>query len=148
VARWPRGDRKKVTVRRTLAIVAALALAGCTASAPRDGGTLCPNPVAVDGDTLRCSSGVRVRLDDFDAPEIGHARCGRELRLALAAQAELTRLAPTLRLRQVPCATRNYNRACAHSPGLREHMVKLGLAVSYDCGPGWCPPHTKDWCRT
>lgn len=39
---------------------------------------ICANPVAVDGDTLRCGS-VRVRLEGIDAPEMpGHCRPGRE----------------------------------------------------------------------
>jgi endonuclease YncB( thermonuclease family) len=68
-----------------LCLVAALALSCCTQSEAQ----FCPSPVAVDGDALRCPDGMRVRLDDYDAPEIGHARCDRELRLALDARREL-----------------------------------------------------------
>jgi endonuclease YncB( thermonuclease family) len=60
----------------------------------------------IDGDTVRIC-GVSIRLDDYDAPELHHARCEREYRLALDAKHELQRLAPKLRLTgcHVPPAT-------------------------------------------
>src|SRR5215467_13739369 len=92
----------------------------------------------------RALPGVSIRLDDYGAPEIHHAHCGREYRIALNAKRELERLAPTLRLQQVACATRNYGRWCAHVDGLAEHMISMGLASPYDCTHR-CPPH-RDWC--
>jgi endonuclease YncB( thermonuclease family) len=70
------------------------------------------------------------RLDDFDAPELHHARCPREWNVALAAKLELERLVPTLRLREVPCATRNYGRLCAHADGLASHMIGAHLMLA------------------
>ena len=56
---------------------------------------VCAAPVAVDGDTLRCASGVRVRLLAIDAPELpGHCRRGRVCTPGdpLASKANLARL--------------------------------------------------------
>ncbi len=40
---------------------------------------ICASPIAIDGDTLRCAAGPRVRLAGIDAPEIpGHCRRGRK----------------------------------------------------------------------
>jgi endonuclease YncB( thermonuclease family) len=68
-------------VLRTLLLVAAVA--GC-------GGSSLPRVTAVaDGDTLRVSTGDRVRLVQIDAPELGQGEC-----YARTAAAELRRLAP------------------------------------------------------
>lgn len=38
----------------------------------------CPGAQAIDGDTLKCSDGRRIRLQGIDAPEMpGHCRTGR-----------------------------------------------------------------------
>lgn len=40
---------------------------------------ICKTPVVIDGDTIRCSNGVRLRLSGIDAPELpGHCRAGRD----------------------------------------------------------------------
>jgi endonuclease YncB( thermonuclease family) len=40
----------------------------------------CPSPVkAIDGDTVKCADGVRLRLSGIDTPEMpGHCRKGRD----------------------------------------------------------------------
>jgi endonuclease YncB( thermonuclease family) len=47
-------------------------------------------PSVTDGDTVRIA-GVSIRLTDYDSPEL-HARCPKELELALAAKHELERV--------------------------------------------------------
>jgi hypothetical protein len=86
--------------------------------------------------------GGSIRMDDdYDSLELHPVRCEREYRLALDAKHELDRLAPTLRLRKVACATRNYGPLCAHADGLAAHTIGHGLASEYQCEPGRCPPH-------
>ena len=95
-------------------------------------------PHVVDGDTFK-ACGVSIRLSDYDAPELFHARCARERRLAEYAKVELARRLPTLRYHLVACATHNYGRLCAFAPGLASEMISRGLASPY-------PPGKRDWC--
>lgn len=38
----------------------------------------CTEPMAIDGDTIKCASGIRLRMSGIDAPELpGHCRAGR-----------------------------------------------------------------------
>jgi len=105
-------------------------------------------PSVVDGDTVRIA-GVRIRLTDYDSPELFSPKCPRELALAQAAKLELERLISRVKLELVPCATTNYGRLCAegtiNGKPLSEHMIERGLGTAYVCKPGWCPAKIS-WC--
>jgi endonuclease YncB( thermonuclease family) len=105
------------------------------------------SPAVIDGDTVQC--GARIRLTDYDAPEL-HGRCTHEVRLARLATDELRRLAPTLTYTFTPCATHNHGRLCARASfrdgkPLADYMTGQGLAAPYICGTG-CPVK-RDWCH-
>jgi hypothetical protein len=106
------------------------------------------NPAVVDGDTISC--GARIRLIDYDTPEL-HGRCTHEVRLARLATDELRNVLPFLSYTFAPCATHNYGRLCARASfrngkPLAEYMIDQGLAVSYICSTG-CPVK-RDWCKS
>lgn len=102
----------------------------------------------VDGDTIRIGS-ERVRLTDYDAPELFSPRCKHEKRLAELARDRLQAILPQLSLEFVPCATGNYGRACARATlggkPLADLMIREGLAAPYLCSEHRCPPH-RNWC--
>ena len=105
-------------------------------------------PTVVDGDTVKLA-GVRIRLTDFDAPELYSPKCPAEHARAQAAKAELERLIGQVKLELTPCAFANYGRLCAEGTidgkPLAAHMVARGLASVYICQPGWCP-RKNNWC--
>jgi hypothetical protein len=106
------------------------------------------SPAVVDGDTVKIA-GIRIRLTDFDAPELFSPKCPAEYARAQAAKLELQRLIGQIKLELVPCAYYNYGRLCAkatvNGEPLSEHMIKAELAAPYVCRPGWCPQKI-DWC--
>jgi len=113
-------------------------------------------PSIVDGDTIKIAN-VRIRLVDFDTPEIA-GKCPKEQGLAWQARRELQNLlilseggAVKMSFKLVPCATSNSGRLCAEATldgkPLAAHMIKLGFASSYICQPGYCPPKIN-WCAT
>jgi endonuclease YncB( thermonuclease family) len=105
-------------------------------------------PAIVDGDTIRIL-GVRIRLTDYDSPELFSPKCPSELMRARAAKLELERVISQVKLELVPCATSNWGRLCAQGMlpkgSLSDHMINVGLASPYVCRPGYCPPKIS-WC--
>ena len=93
---------------------------------------------ALDGDTL-AQGAERIRLRDFDAPELFSPKCEAERALALRAKAALQSW-----IDQHPALERSgtdkFGRTLASSPGLAAHMIGLGLAVPFPLGrrPDWC----------
>jgi len=88
-----------------------------------------------DGDTFRCTSGVRVRLSSIDAPELpGHCRRGRQCTSGdpFAAKAALSRLIEGRTLTCEPVGT-TYGRVAAWcSAGGQDlscAMVQSGHAI-------------------
>jgi endonuclease YncB( thermonuclease family) len=106
-------------------------------------------PTVTDGDTVKLA-GVRIRLTDYDSPELFSPKCPKELIQARAAKLELERLIASVKLEIVPCATSNYGRLCARGTiedkPLAQHMIQAKLASPYVCRPGWCPTKV-DWCE-
>jgi endonuclease YncB( thermonuclease family) len=111
-------------------------------------------PNVVDGDTIKIAN-VRIRLVDFDTPEIA-GKCPKEQGLAWQARRELQNLlilseggAVKMSFKLVPCAYANWGRLCAEATldgkPLAQHMIRLGFASSYICRPGYCPPKIN-WC--
>jgi hypothetical protein len=101
--------------------------------------------MAIRYESPACRSGSRIN----DAPEL-HARCPRELELALAAKRELERVIAKVELKLVRCATANYGRLCAegsiNGKPLATHMVENHFGAPYVCQPGRCAPK-RDWCK-
>src|SRR5262245_41697895 len=123
-----------------LAGVTALFLATGTAH-PTSAEPITQNEIrVVDGDTVRITGGVRIRLTDYDSPELFSPKCPCERELAWKAKLELERIIGQVRLELVPCATHNYGRLCAEGTidekPLAAHMVALGLGSSYVCWTG------------
>src|SRR5262245_66062768 len=96
-------------------------------------------PTVTDGDTVKLN-GVRIRLTDYDSPELFSPKCPSERELAWKAKLELERIISQVKLELVPCATANYGRLCAQGTidekPLAAHMVALGLGSSYVCWTG------------
>lgn len=96
----------------------------------------CANPVAIDGDTLRCRDIGRVRLLSIDAPEMpGHCRKGRACTPGDGA-ASKRGLAALVRGKRVTCVTTGHDsygrllaRCEAGGQDLSCAMVASGLAV-------------------
>ena len=112
-------------------------------------------PSIVDGDTIKIAN-VRIRLVDFDTPEIA-GKCPKEQGLAWQARRELQNLlilseggAVKMSFKLVPCAYANYGRLCAEATidgkPLAAHMIGLKFAAPYICQPNSCPKKV-DWCR-
>src|SRR5262245_63115322 len=105
-------------------------------------------PTVTDGDTVKLN-GVRIRLTDYDSPELFSPKCPSERELAWKAKLELERLISQVELKLVPCATSNYGRLCAegsiNGKPLATHMIELGLGSPYLCWSGGCP-HKRQWC--
>jgi endonuclease YncB( thermonuclease family) len=103
--------------------------------------TLGQVPTIVDGDTVRIA-GVRIRLVDYDSPELFSPKCPRERELAWKAKQELERIIGQVKLELVPCATTNWGRLCAEGTiegkPLATHMIGLGLGSPYVCWMGGC----------
>jgi micrococcal nuclease len=75
--------------RLTATVLLLLAFPGCSGAAPADAyDSICVVQRIVDGDTLVCSDGDRVRLLLIDAPELSQRPFGAR------ARSELDRLAP------------------------------------------------------
>jgi endonuclease YncB( thermonuclease family) len=98
----------------------------------------------VDGDTF-ILNGIRVRIADIDAPEIGGARCEYEYRLGLRAKfrlAELLNEGP-IRLQPIDRDVDRYGRklrvVSRNGQSLGDELVKEGLARRWDGGK-------KPWC--
>jgi len=79
-------------------------------------------PTVTDGDTVKIA-GVRIRLVDYDSPELFSPKCPRERMWAEAAKRELEQPVPRLKLELVPCATANYGRLCARD-ARRRHVAR------------------------
>jgi endonuclease YncB( thermonuclease family) len=108
----------------------------------------------IDGDTfvarMRTSPGgeveTRVRLRSIDAAEL-HARCGKELRLALAARAALQRLLVDGRVTLSHVGPDKYpgridaNVATRSTNDISAAMLSGGFARTYDGG------RRGSWCR-
>jgi endonuclease YncB( thermonuclease family) len=109
----------------------------------------------IDGDTfvarMRTGPGgeveTRVRLRSIDAGEL-HARCGRELRLALAARAALQRLLADGRVMLSHVGPDKYpgridaNVATRGTTDISAAMLSGGFARAYDGG------RRGSWCRS
>jgi endonuclease YncB( thermonuclease family) len=116
----------------------------------------------VDGDTIDVQ-GKRIRLIDFDAPELGqHAHCAIERMLAARAASRLRQIVKAgedIDLQVVECSCRpgtegtracNYGRACGYltvdGRDVGDILISENLAHPYVCGryscprrPPWCP---------
>lgn len=105
-------------------------------------------PSVTDGDTVKLA-GIRIRLTDYDSPELFSPKCPQEYARAAAAKLELEQLISQVKLEIVPCAFHNYGRLCAEGTidgkPLAAHMIARGLASPYVCHPGYCPPK-RNWC--
>ena len=105
-------------------------------------------PTVTDGDTVKIV-GMRIRLTDYDSPELFSPKCPSERELAWKAKQELERIIGQVQLKLVPCATSNYGRLCAegsiNGKALATHMIGLGLGSPYVCRPGHCPAK-RSWC--
>ncbi len=107
---------------------------------------ICASPIAIDGDTLRCAAGPRVRLAGIDAPEIpGHCRRGRKCTPGDPA-ASTQSLAFAIRRAAVICrptAIDRYRRLIARCKimgiDLSCHQLRGGFAVRR-YGRIECPP--------
>jgi endonuclease YncB( thermonuclease family) len=115
----------------------------------------------VDGDTIEVH-GKRIRLIDFDAPELGHhAHCGIERMLAARAASRLRQMitiGQDIDLQIVECSCRsgaegtpacNWGRACGYltvdGQDVGEALISEKLAHSYVCGRHSCPKRVP-WC--
>jgi len=82
------------------------------------------SPTVIDGDTVRIA-GVSIRLTNYDAPELFHPKCPRELMQARAARVELERLIASVKLELTPCAFANYGLLCAEGRAVASLGSKL-----------------------
>jgi micrococcal nuclease len=112
---------------RTLFFLLLLALAGCVSPAQAD----CKVQRIVDGDTLVCDGGDRIRLLLIDAPELSQGPFGT------AARRELESLAPVgtaLRLEMDVQPRDRYGRTLAYlwledGRMVNEELLRAGVAV-------------------
>ena len=107
-----------------------------SAAAASTRGVACEVARVVDGDTLNCADGTRVRLIGMDTPELAQAPFGRE------AQRALVRLAPpgsTVHLERDVTARDRYGRTLAWvwagDTLVNEALVRRGFAVLYTIPP-------------
>jgi endonuclease YncB( thermonuclease family) len=114
----------------------------------------------IDGDTVRFE-GKRYRLVGFDTPESGdRAGCDDERRRADAATNRLRGLLSdtSAHLERVSCGCKpgdegtprcNYGRMCGRltigGRDVGQILIQEGLAYSYVCNAGRCPPK-RSWC--
>jgi endonuclease YncB( thermonuclease family) len=115
----------------------------------------------IDGDTID-AVGKRIRLVDFDAPELGdHAHCGLERMLAARATSRLRQMiqmSNDIDLQIIDCACRpgtagtivcNYGRACGYltidGQDAGDVLIAENLAHPLMCGKYSCP-HKQLWC--
>jgi endonuclease YncB( thermonuclease family) len=115
----------------------------------------------IDGNTIDVH-GKRIRLIDFDAPELGgHAHCGLERMLAARATSRLRQIVRNggdLDLQIVACSCHpgtegtfacNYGRACGYltvdGRDVGEVLIAENLAHPYVCGRYSCP-RRQPWC--
>jgi micrococcal nuclease len=122
-----------------VSLVVALALLDVSGPADRPAwrqGDRCTVAVVVDGDTLHCRDGRKVRLIGIDAPERGQGEAGRLARLALLRYLPPGRLA---RLERDVQATDRYGRTLAlawtGATLVNLAMVREGWAVAYTVPP-------------
>jgi micrococcal nuclease len=98
----------------------------------------------VDGDTF-IISGVRVRIADIDAPEIGGAKCTSEYRLGLRAKFRLVELLNSgpIQLEPIDRDTDRYGRklrvVIRDGLSIGDALIKEGLARKWDGSQ-------KPWC--
>jgi micrococcal nuclease len=98
---------------------------------------ICVAAIAIDGDTLRCADGSRIRLAGIDAPELpGHCRIGRACAPgdSEASRAALARLVSGEALRCRPVG-RSYRRVVAWCEAGRVDlscaMIEGGWAIGW-----------------
>jgi endonuclease YncB( thermonuclease family) len=125
------------------------------------GSTKSQIPTIVDGDTVKVA-GVRIRLTDYDSPELFSPKCPREYALAWQAKQELEKLLSKMELKIVPCAFANYGmrrsdqqrhlRCCTHdqSParqpdGLQARILPIENQLVCTMIPD-DPPAPRPWC--
>ena len=123
-------------MRAPLLAAAIAAFAAC-AAAPRTGPReRCVVAEVVDGDTIRCRSGLRVRLLGIDAPERDQ---GEPYRLARRALATLAPVGQAVELETDVRATDRYRRRLAWvwrgERLLNEPVVRDGWVVLYTIPP-------------
>jgi endonuclease YncB( thermonuclease family) len=112
----------------------------------------CRTLLAKDGDSLDCD-GVELRLigdgspglSGIDAPEVDHAKCGRETVLGLRALATVAALLPNVKQVEDVGIRDNYLRPLVRlrlkNGDLVEHvLLRNGLAVI------WTPAYVPRWC--
>jgi micrococcal nuclease len=100
----------------------------------------------VDADSIHFD-GDKIRLLGFDAPEMGHAKCPAERRLAIIATARLQQLIDQDRNVLAPTGRRDkYGRVLAvlqvDGRDVAQILIAEGHAVAYN-GRG----AKRDWCR-
>jgi endonuclease YncB( thermonuclease family) len=139
-----------------------MALVLAAVSSVASGDPVAPaNIYVVDGDTIEVH-GQRIRLIDFDAPELGgHAHCGLERMLAARATSRLRQmiqLSTDIDLQIVECSCRpgtegthacNFGRACGYltvdGRDVGNVLIAENLAHPYACGRYSCPKR-RPWC--
>lgn len=111
----------------------------------------------IDGDTVGLADGRRVRLIDYQTPEIFEPRCPEERALGVKATQRLRQLIQggQVEVRLVACscdprdANCNYGRECGRlsvdGMDVGSTLISEGLAKPYVCGFGGCPPR-ESWC--
>jgi|SRR5215471_5175961 len=120
---------------------AAVAIASCLALAS----PAAADPVQriIDGDTIVLVGGERIRIENIDAPEVGHAQCTSEREWGLRATNHLR----LILARGEPALTRighdRFGRTLArltiNGRDVGEEMVAARMAVVFGRGrPSWC----------
>lgn len=107
---------------------------------------VCSAPYVIDGDTIQCSRGPRVRIARIDAPEMpGHCRTGRSCAPGdpFASKAALVALIDRRPLRCTPVSasprggssTDRYGRTVAqcsvNGADIGEYMISRGYAIRW-----------------
>ena len=121
--------------------VAALLMGGtgdCRAqtSTPPNQAAECVISRVVDGDTVHCRSGLKVRLIGIDAPEMRQGEVGRAARAALL---RLTPVGSTVQLEADVSPRDRYGRTLAYiwrgDTLVNEAIIRLGWALRYTMPP-------------
>jgi len=111
----------------------------------------------IDGDTVGLADGRRIRLIDYQTPEIFGPRCPEERALGLKATQRLRQLIQggQVEVKLVACscdprdANCNYGRECGRlsvgGADVGNTLISEGLAEPHVCGFGGCPPRAS-WC--
>lgn len=100
-----------------------------------------------DGDTVRLSSGERIRIAGIDAPEtqVGQAKCAREIERGKAATARARALLQG-RAVEVMRVGRSYRRTVARL--VLDGRDVAALLIETGIAKRWPPYRPKpDWCR-